>query len=278
MTTPTDPINEMKHRLQDRVDEKQLRLQARFEEKQARIQERLEFEQIRLRERLSREQEHIEERILQHQQRLLRGLGVTDEDKRPGRERILEHARALFLERGYLDVSMREIAEAAGLRKASIYHHFRDKEELFTAIVISETTALRHRMEQSIEGATGFRERLERVTLTHLKSTRSHSMRLAEDYRAHVPESRHEEMHAELGRLFSVYQTVFTEAHTAGELTNIEPSLAASCFFQIVISLAWDWMDIGGPVKPEPEELADLAVRIMLFGVAGPAIRAESGA
>ncbi len=38
---------------------------------------------------------------------------------------------------------MREIAEAAGLRKATIYHHFADKEELFTAIVMAEVVASR---------------------------------------------------------------------------------------------------------------------------------------
>ena len=197
---------------------------------------------------------------------------------RSGRQRILEHARALFLERGFLDVSMREIAEASGLRKASIYHHFRDKEDLFTAIVLEQTIELRHRMEKSIEGVEGFRPRLERLTEIQLVSTRSHSMRLAEDFKTYIPENRHEEMHGELRNLFSIYKSVFADAHAAGELANIEPSLAASCFFQIVLSLAWDWLVTGGPVKPEPAALADLAVRIMLFGVAGPALRStEAG-
>lgn len=194
-------------------------------------------------------------------------------EPRSGRQRILERARDLFLERGFLDVSMREIAEAAGLRKASIYHHFADKEELFTAIILKETTDLRERMEASLDGVSGFRERLTCLTRTQMHSTRSHSIRLAEDFRSHIPENRHDEMHAELRNLFAIYEQVFADAHAAGEITGIEPSLAASCFFQIVLSLSWDWLETGGPVKPEPDELADLAIRIVLHGIASPSLR-----
>ncbi|MDQ2683814.1 MAG: TetR/AcrR family transcriptional regulator [Chloroflexota bacterium] len=194
-------------------------------------------------------------------------------EPRSGRQRILERARDLFLERGFQDVSMREIADAAGLRKASIYHHFADKEELFTAIILQETRDLRECMAASIEGVSGFRERLTCLTRAHIHSTRSHSVRLVEDFRTHIPESRHDDMHDELRNLFAVYEQVFSEAHAAGEIVNIEPSLAASCFFQIVLSFSWDWLETGGAVKPPPDDLADLAIRIVLHGIASPSLR-----
>lgn len=168
---------------------------------------------------------------------------------------------------------MREIAEAAGMRKASLYHHFRDKEDLFIAVVVSETAHQREQMAASIEGVTGFRARLERLTSTHLHMTHTYSHRLSQDVRRHIPESRHEEIHAELRTLFAIYDQVFREAAAAGETTAIEPSLAASCFFQIVLSLGWDWLETGGPVKPEADELARLAVQMILFGIAGESLR-----
>jgi AcrR family transcriptional regulator len=51
------------------------------------------------------------------------------------RTRILERATALFLEEGYRGLSMRAIAESVGVSKAALYYHFRDKEELFLAIL-----------------------------------------------------------------------------------------------------------------------------------------------
>jgi AcrR family transcriptional regulator len=51
------------------------------------------------------------------------------------REEILLVAKHLFIEQGYHGLSMRQIAEAVGVSKAALYYHFRDKEELFLAIL-----------------------------------------------------------------------------------------------------------------------------------------------
>ena len=53
----------------------------------------------------------------------------------PGRSRILDEAATLFLEHGYEAASVRRIAEAVGMRAASIYHHFNSKEDLLEAIL-----------------------------------------------------------------------------------------------------------------------------------------------
>lgn len=51
------------------------------------------------------------------------------------RERILSQAARLFMANGYNGISMREIAEAVGVSKAGLYYHFKDKEDLFVAIM-----------------------------------------------------------------------------------------------------------------------------------------------
>jgi len=51
------------------------------------------------------------------------------------RDRILEAAEELFARRGYSGVGMSEIAETVGLRKSSLFHHFRTKAELYAAVV-----------------------------------------------------------------------------------------------------------------------------------------------
>lgn len=49
------------------------------------------------------------------------------------REIILRETAALFSQDGYSGVSMRDIANAAGITPAALYHHFRDKSELYRA-------------------------------------------------------------------------------------------------------------------------------------------------
>ena len=49
------------------------------------------------------------------------------------RDRLVDHARRLFAQRGYADVSVDEIAAAAELTKGAVYYQFKDKTDLFRA-------------------------------------------------------------------------------------------------------------------------------------------------
>lgn len=53
------------------------------------------------------------------------------------REQILDTAKSLFMQQGYHGLAMRQISEAVGVSKAALYYHFKDKEELFLAILSS---------------------------------------------------------------------------------------------------------------------------------------------
>ncbi len=52
-------------------------------------------------------------------------------------KRVLDHATALFAERGYAAVGLQEIAEAAGLSKASLFAHFDNKRQIYVESVTS---------------------------------------------------------------------------------------------------------------------------------------------
>ncbi|NED68043.1 TetR/AcrR family transcriptional regulator, partial [Streptomyces sp. SID10244] len=48
-----------------------------------------------------------------------------------------DHAATLFLERGYPQVSVADIARAAGVTAPSVYRHFADKQSLLAAAVLA---------------------------------------------------------------------------------------------------------------------------------------------
>lgn len=70
---------------------------------------------------------------------------VTSSKKRPrlnqeerserSRRQILDSALKMFSHRGYGATSVQDIAEAAGLSKGNIYHHFPDKETIFRELL-----------------------------------------------------------------------------------------------------------------------------------------------
>jgi AcrR family transcriptional regulator len=47
---------------------------------------------------------------------------------------LLKAARELFTVKGYADTATEEIVQRAGVTRGALYHHFRDKEELFRAV------------------------------------------------------------------------------------------------------------------------------------------------
>ncbi|MCZ2121441.1 MAG: TetR/AcrR family transcriptional regulator [Anaerolineales bacterium] len=50
-------------------------------------------------------------------------------------EQILKIAKHLFINKGYYGLAMREISDELGVSKAALYYHFKDKEQLFLAIL-----------------------------------------------------------------------------------------------------------------------------------------------
>lgn len=63
--------------------------------------------------------------------------------RRPGdtaREEVLDAAGELFTTRGYAATSTRQVAEAVGIRQASIYHHFRTKDDILEALLTGTVT------------------------------------------------------------------------------------------------------------------------------------------
>jgi AcrR family transcriptional regulator len=62
---------------------------------------------------------------------------VTSEDPSQvmsTRDRILDVALDLFIEKGYDKTSLREVAEHLGLTKAALYYHFESKEDILMAL------------------------------------------------------------------------------------------------------------------------------------------------
>ena len=64
------------------------------------------------------------------------------------RERLIEAARRLFVDKSYAETGTPEIAREAGVTRGALYHHFADKQALFAAVVEREASTVADEIER----------------------------------------------------------------------------------------------------------------------------------
>ncbi len=160
-------------------------------------------------------------------------------------ENITDQAYSLFLNRSYEAVSMRELSKAVGLTKGSLYYHFRNKEEMFTAVVdkyliIDElapgdnTTII-----QLIELCT---DRARRIVFRTLSSEHANFplnvLALFIDALRHYPDfssKKNDFIFSEINKI----KKILDQAISRGEIRdNINTSVIAEMFFALYTGIA----------------------------------------
>ena len=160
-----------------------------------------------------------------------------------GRGRILREARALFTSQGYSAVSMQQIADAAAVNKATLYHHFRDKENLFVAVMAEEFARTTVEVAAAIAVGGTLREQLRRVATHVFASLQSDFGRLVADLHEHVSEQRRSELRGRSAPPWEAIRLAVEQANEHGEVRDVDPDLVARLFFGMVRSQVW-WRQV----------------------------------
>src|SRR5207245_1605929 len=131
-------------------------------------------------------------------------------------------ATRLFAESGYGLTSMRDIARAAKIRVASLYHHFKSKDELYREVLDRDQAKLRELMNTVLAEETDFRRQIERMVT------------LAFDYHRKNPSLAKLGLRAILGdgltrpydsRWLGMMDTLLRPRAVKGEIKDIDPAL-----------------------------------------------------
>jgi AcrR family transcriptional regulator len=130
------------------------------------------------------------------------------------REQILVTAKGLFIQQGYHGLAMREISDALGVSKAALYYHFKDKEELFLAILSSYLNEIENAIDEiqskpvsSSEHIRLFMEYILKQPTEQRAVTRLGSQEMAQlsvSARKMFGKIYHEKF---IGKLIAIYQT-----------------------------------------------------------------------
>ena len=81
---------------------------------------------------------------------------------------IRKEALRLFAKQGYSAVSMRELAEAVGMRQGGIYNHFKGKQALLVDLMATHMTSVLEAMDQALAGQDSPADQLTAFARNHV--------------------------------------------------------------------------------------------------------------
>lgn len=188
-------------------------------------------------------------------------------DHNDSRERILDEAKALFAARGYRGLSMREIAEAVGISKAGIYYHFRDKEELFAAMLHRYLLQLADLIAAPQAGGSARRQLEETVRVILRQPAQDRSLvRMASQEIAHLSEPARRRFDAAYDELFvGRLRALIVAGIEHSELRPVDPQTATWA----LLGMMYPYFTPAGPGQASfpPDSVVDDLLAIYFDGL-----------
>jgi TetR/AcrR family transcriptional regulator len=201
-----------------------------------------------------------------------------------GATAILNAAIKLFSKKGYDAVSMRGVAEEAGVSKANIYHHFDSKEALYKAIVRESAAELSGLVRELAEGSGPFDARILNFAQRHLGHMEGNALSSRLIIReAFSGNDAHGKMLADevFGEVYIRMVSIFQKGQQAGVLRpDLDPALCATLligadgFFFQAQGILKHFPNAGFAGKPP--EFSRQMVDVMLNGMLSDSGRKES--
>ena len=88
------------------------------------------------------------------------------------KQQILDAAQCILATQGYAGLSMRELAVESGLAKATIYHHFHDKSEIFRQVLERDMATVHTQLQAAADSVTGAEAKLQAIIRTYFQLMR----------------------------------------------------------------------------------------------------------
>jgi AcrR family transcriptional regulator len=191
---------------------------------------------------------------------------TTETTTLDGRARILRAGRELFTQNGFSAVSMQQIADAAGVNKATLYHHFVDKEALFVEVLRREFLHVHQQLNAMVPEHGSLRSQLLQVANRMFSTPSPDIGRLMADLRECVSAERRTELMTSTAPPWDSLVSLFERAQRRGEIfQGVDAALLSRLFFVMVAS-QMGWSKFGACAQPD-EQTAATIVGVLLDGV-----------
>jgi AcrR family transcriptional regulator len=182
------------------------------------------------------------------------------------REDIIAAATRVFSQRGYHAASMSEIAREVGIRKPSLYHHIRKKEDLLFAIheqlidELIEQTTIALKRTQTAE------ERIRRILEVNMSFVARHrdGVTVFLQERREMSGQRWDDLVAKRDRYERIVSGAVAAGTSSGEFVSAPPQITARALLGMA-NWGYTWFDPAGELSAEA--VAEIFAEITLKGL-----------
>ncbi|WP_100012255.1 TetR/AcrR family transcriptional regulator [Lentibacillus sediminis] len=163
------------------------------------------------------------------------GRPRTSDQTKPTEELIVQTASRLFVEKGYPNISVDDVAKACNVTKATIYYYYASKAELYTEAIVQMMIRIREKMNSMLKEKLPLKERLVNITKAHLKattdvntngSTKGMNNALTPDQQQRIQQAKMD-MHQAL-------EYAFADAMERGEIRGDQPVFAVHAYLSLL--------------------------------------------
>jgi TetR/AcrR family acrAB operon transcriptional repressor len=194
----------------------------------------------------------------------------TKEEAEQTRKNLLNAALAIFSRKGFESTRLEDIAQAAGVTRGAIYHHFGGKEELFIALLDDASAISNKAIQQAVKEGGSLLQMLSRIivyTFNLLEDDNRFRQVMALSISTTNLEELAKRKYKEAEDLVENISQALTGGVDSGELRpDLDPKNAARALLAYQNGLAMLWFsnrDVFS-VKDNAEALA----QIYLYGIA----------
>jgi len=183
-------------------------------------------------------------------------MARTPANVQPGQisERIIAAALQLFTQRGYFSTSVPDIARTAQVSVGSIYHHFKDKEDVARALFVGLMEGLQEALAKIAHDNATAHDRCRAVMAMLFELTESNrdamDFMLYAKHRDFLPSERP----VCSSKPFETMRAFVQDGMENGEIRNMDVMVATSCLFGGAIRLITARLD-GVLAEPLPDRL-----------------------
>jgi AcrR family transcriptional regulator len=181
-----------------------------------------------------------------------------------GRDAILDTSAKLFSQHGYKEVSIRDIAQACGLTNAALYYHFKNKEDLFLAMLQRDHEQTLVALREAANGPGDLREDLKQLVARYAAITceRRQSFQTLRRDLSNVEAVRRHKLFAEMRSSFMrPLEERLAQAQADGEIQTGDTRFYARLLHGMIIALAHE----GRPDKPRKASASEVSAAVDVF-------------